>query len=383
MRTNYLILKILLVSFCTGIFAPAGVLAPHNIFAQDELPADKIFEKVDNSIVVILAYDGNGNVFQGSGVVIDGRGTVATNYHVCKDANRIEIKHYSKEFKNVEILQYDEIKDILLLKMNDNTLPPIVSGLGSNLKPGQRVYAVGSPEGYENSISEGIISGFRTDENNVKLIQMTTPITEGSSGGAVLNAKGELIGLSVSGQHEGNLYFALPVNDVYALLGGTPQVTETVDPTEYFKIGSEASENKNYTDAEVYFSKYLDKFSNDLSAYYKRGYARFKLKEYKMAISDFSRVLENSVTSESYFYRGNCYYSLKDYKNAYSDYTKALENEPDSYDILYNRGFASFRLKDYQSAVNDWQKAVELNPAYASELNPEIKIAKEELAKKK
>lgn len=358
-----------------------GFISP--LFSQDELPADKIFEKVDNSIVVVLAYDTQGNVSQGSGVVIDENGTVVTNHHVCKDAYKIEIKHYAKEIKSVTILKYDEVKDIIFLGINDNTmkssLKPIQPGNSSVLKPGQRVYAVGSPEGYENSISEGIISGFRTDENNVKLIQMTTPITEGSSGGAVVNARGELIGLSVSGQHEGNLYFAIPVNDVYTLLGITTEVTESVDPSEYYKIGETAKENKNYKDAETYFSKYLEKFSNDISAYYNRGYARFKLKEYKKAINDFSRVIENSGTSESLFYRGNCYYSLKDYKAAYNDYTKALELEPDSYDILYNRGYACFRMKDYTGAVSDWNKAIELNPDYTAELSAKIKIAEEEI----
>jgi tetratricopeptide (TPR) repeat protein len=331
--------------------------------------------------VVIIAYDNLGNIFQGSGVVIS-EGMVVTNHHVCKDANRIEIKHYSKEIKNVEVYKYDELKDILFLKTGDRTLTPISYGNSGNLKAGQRIYAVGSPEGYENSISEGIVSGFRIDENNVKLVQMTCPITDGSSGGAVLNAKGELIGLSVSGQHEGALYFAIPVNDVLAMIGMENSYTEYTDPVQYYEIGSQANENKNYKDAEVYFSKYLEKFSGDATAYYKRGYARFKLKEYKQAISDFSTVLEKSETSESFFYRGNCYYSLKDYKNALTDYTKALQQEPDNYDIYYNRGYANFRLKNYSEAVSDWQKAVELNPEYESELSVKIKIAQDELYNK-
>ncbi len=346
--------------------------------STEELSADKIFEKVDNSVVVVIAYDNLGNVFQGSGVIISNDGLVATNYHVCKDASKIEIKHYSKEIKNIKILKYDEVKDILILKTDDYTLTPIKYGNSSNLKAGQRVYAVGSPEGYENSISEGIISGFRTDENNVKLVQMTCPITDGSSGGAVLNAKGELIGLSVSGQHDGSLYFAIPVDDLLAFIGIDKTIAEYTDPVKYYEIGTLANESKNYKDAEIYFSKYLEKFSSDASAYYNRGYARFKLKEYKKAISDFSTVLEKSQTSESFFYRGNCYYSLKEYKNAHTDYTKALEQEPDNYDIYYNRGFASFRLKNYQDAINDWQKTIELNPAYESELSLKIKIASEE-----
>ncbi len=347
----------------------------------DELSAEKIFEKVDNSVVVVLAYDNLGNVFQGSGVVINNDGMIVTNYHVCKDAGKIEIKHYSKDIKNVRVYKYDEVKDILILKTDEENFTPIACGNSSNLKAGQRVYAVGSPEGYENSISEGIISGFRTDENNVKLVQMTCPITDGSSGGAVLNAKGELIGLSVSGQHDGSLYFAVPINDVFTLLGVDNTIAEVTDPVKYYEIGTIANENKNYKEAEINFTRYLEKFSNDVSAYYNRGYARFKLKEYKKAISDFSTVLETNGTSESFFYRGNCYYSLKDYKSAYTDYTKALEQEPDNYDIYYNRGYAGFKLKDYTGAVSDWKRAIELNPEYTAELDVKIKIAEEESAK--
>ncbi len=343
----------------------------------NELTPDIIYEKVDNSVVVIIAYDNLGNVFQGSGVVIKD-GLIVTNYHVCKDANRIEVKHYTKEIKSVSVYKYDELKDIMFLKTDDRTLTPINQGNSSSLKAGQRIYAVGSPEGYENSISEGIVSGFRTDANNFKLIQMTCPITDGSSGGAVLNSRGELIGLSVSGQHEGALYFAIPVNDVIAMIGTDNLYTDNSDAVNYYEIGTQANENKNYKDAEVYFSKYLEKFAGDASAYYNRGYARFKLKEYKKAISDFSAVLEKSETSESFFYRGNCYYSLKDYKNALTDYTKAIQQEPDNYDIYYNRGYANFRLKNYDEAIADWQKAIELNPEYESELNGKIKIARDE-----
>src|SRR4030095_16195592 len=153
--------------FYSGLFGS-------RIYSQDELSAEKIFEKVDNSVVVVMAYDKEGNIYQGSGVVIDKKGYIVTNQHVCKDANRIELKHYGKEIKNVEIYKSDEVKDIMVLKINDSFLTPISLGNSSSLKTGQRVYAVGSPEGYENSISEGIISGFRTDDNNAKLIQMTT-----------------------------------------------------------------------------------------------------------------------------------------------------------------------------------------------------------------
>ncbi|MCC6864981.1 MAG: trypsin-like peptidase domain-containing protein [Ignavibacteria bacterium] len=346
---------------------------------NDDLSPEKIFEKVDNSVVVIIAYDNLGNMFQGSGVVLNDNGLIVTNNHVCKDANRIDIKHYNREINNVSVLKTDVVNDLLFLQTGDNSFKPIDLANNTDLKIGQRVYAVGSPEGYENSISEGIISGSRINENNVRLIQMTCPITDGSSGGAVLNSKGELIGLSVSGQHDGALYFAIPVNEILRVIniGSTPN--DVTDPNKYFEIGSQANENKNYKDAEIYFTKYLENFSNDITAYYMRGYARFKLKEYRKAISDFSEVLQENKTSKSYFYRGNCYYSIKEYYKAREDYTNALEQEPDSYEIYFNRGYANFRLKKYLEAVSDWKLAVELNPDYKAELDVKIKIAQKEL----
>lgn len=349
-------------------------------FAQHELTADKIYDLVNNSVVVILAYDNNSNIYQGSGVVISDDGLVATNYHVCKDASRIEIKHYTNEFKSVEMVYIDDSKDILILKVKNLTLKPLDISSSGNLRPGQRVYAIGSPEGYENSISEGIISGFRNDENNINLIQMTTPITEGSSGGAVVNAYGELVGLSMSGQHEGNLYFALPISVITEVTSSKVKIAESDNSVNYFEVGTKANQKENYKEAEYYFTKYLDKFSSDVAGYYNRGYARFKLKEYKSAIVDFNRVLEYDILDEkSYFYRANCFYYTKDFKSAIRDYTAAIRLDPYDEDIYFNRGYSFFKLKDYSGAVSDWEKAIELNPEYEKELRAKINSAKEEL----
>ncbi|HEY3250924.1 MAG TPA: trypsin-like peptidase domain-containing protein [Ignavibacteria bacterium] len=368
----------------TYLIIIALIFVKSPLFSQQELSAEKIYDMVNNSVVVVLAYDNTGNMYQGSGVVISNDGWVVTNYHVCKDADKIEIKHYTNEFKNVETIVSDEQKDILILKVKNLSLKPLQSVNGSNLKPGQRIYAIGSPEGYENSISEGIISGFRNDENNIRLIQMTTPITDGSSGGAVVNSSGELIGLSMSGQHEGSLYFALPVSEILNLLGTKTNITESEDQLNYFEVGTKATEKENYKEAEFYFTKYLDKFSNDFAAYYNRGYARFKLKEYKNAISDFSKVVEyDSSDEKSYFYRGNCYYFSKDFKNAYSDYSRAINLNSYNADLYYNRGFSALKLNNYAAAVKDWEKAIELEPEYSKELAAKINSAKEKLRNSK
>ena len=356
-----------------------------SIFAQKELTADKIFDNVNNSVVVILAYDGKGNLYQGSGIVINNEGYVVTNYHVCKDANKFEINHYKKAYKDVQMIKQDPDKDIAVLKVSNFPFGSIKIGSSEELKPGQRVYAIGSPEGYENSISEGIISGVRHDSNGNEVIQMTAPITEGSSGGAVVNTKGELVGMSMSGQHEGSIYFAVPVEDILKLFDNKFTVntdnfsnneTESVD---YFNEGKDANEKQNYEDAVFYFSKFLESNPNDNEAFYNRGYARLKLKAYKLAIGDFTKSIgSGSENFEVYFYRANAYYLLGDFENALEDYTNAINLSPTLPELYYNRGYTNYKLKNSSAAVKDWEKSILLKPEYKNELEELIKSLQQE-----
>jgi tetratricopeptide (TPR) repeat protein len=351
------------------------------VYSQGDLPAEKIYDLVNNSVVVVLAYDGAGNQYQGSGVVINKDGYVVTNYHVCKDANKFEVNHYKKEFKDVEIVRQDPDKDILILKVKDNPLSSIKTGSSEDLKPGQRVYAIGSPEGFENSISEGIVSGVRIDSNGNEVIQMTTPITDGSSGGAVVNSKGELVGMSMSGQHEGNIYFAVPVEDIMKLLD--PNYVASMerenkteqDQVNYFSEGKDANKQQKYEDAIFYFSKYLENNLYDKDAYFYRAYARIKLKEYKLAIIDFTKAIGSGTENyEAYFFRGNAYYYLSDYTNALTDYSSAINLSPELAELYYNRGYANLKLKNFPGALSDWKTAIELKPEYEIELSPKMKL---------
>lgn len=348
------------------------------LLAQGDLPADKIFEAVNNSVVVVISYDKDTNENQGSGVVINNMGYIVTNYHVCDDAVRIEVKHYNTVLTNVDVVFKDADRDILILKVNDDELKPIKIGTVKNIKPGQRVYAIGSPEGYENSISDGIISGFRLDDNNMNMIQMTTPITDGSSGGAVVNARGELIGLSVSGQHDGNLYFAIPVDEIVNDLNNNKVYADINEPENFLAEGDKASKKDDYEDAIFYFSKYLEKNHNDAEVFFRRGFANMKLKKYKQAINDFSNAIPaKSDRYELYFYRANCYYAVRDYQNSINDYSRAIDIAPQFSEFYYNRGYAYYKLQMYSDCLKDWQASIESNQEYSNELNPLISKIKE------
>ncbi|OIO17595.1 MAG: hypothetical protein AUJ54_09630 [Ignavibacteria bacterium CG1_02_37_35] len=184
-------------------------------FSQQNLTPEQIYEKVSNAVVIVLSYDTNGNLkSQGSGVYINETGYIITNYHVFADYSKVKIMHGKDIVDNVEIIGFNKEKDVLALKISDAHFSGIPIAELNELKVGQRVYAIGSPMGYENTISEGIISGFRS-YNGLQLIQITASISHGSSGGAVVNSKGELVGISTYTVSEGqSINFALPISDV-------------------------------------------------------------------------------------------------------------------------------------------------------------------------
>ncbi len=205
------------------LFSLAFFFFNSNTFTQT-LTADQIYSKTNNAIVTIYTFDTNDNpISQGSGVVLNQKGWVVTNYHVYEGASKIVVKHANKIVAYSNIVAMDAEKDILILKIVDRSFPSIPIGNSDLLKVGQKVYAIGSPLGLENTISEGIVSGLRTNQEKTKsFIQISAAISPGSSGGAVLTSKGELIAITTSTITKGqNLNFAIPVNDILEVYNKT------------------------------------------------------------------------------------------------------------------------------------------------------------------
>lgn len=157
---------------------------------------------------------------QASGVVIAPGGVVATNAHVVNGACNLYIKKSSGSLIAVTgIVQIDPDKDIAILRFDSKDLPVAKLGDSHDVRVGDRVVAIGSPLGLEQTISDGIVSGLRTAENRGSIIQTTAPISPGSSGGGLFNTKGELIGLTAfTLQDSQNLNFAVPLADVLDIL---------------------------------------------------------------------------------------------------------------------------------------------------------------------
>ena len=158
----------------------------------------------------------------GSGVIIDSRGYIVTNYHVVADAGRISVTLADGEQKDAELIGADERTDLALLKIDGNDFPTAILGDSDEIAVGETAIAIGNPGGldFARSVTAGIISGLdrplTTDEGiRFKLIQTDAAINPGNSGGALVNTKGEVIGINTVKITESGfegMGFALPSN---------------------------------------------------------------------------------------------------------------------------------------------------------------------------
>lgn len=160
------------------------------------------------------------NIGQGSGAIIDRKGYVVTNVHVISGASTVRIATYSGKTYDVSALVgYDAEADIAVLKIDAPDLKALDFGDSDEVKVGEKVIAAGNPAGLAFTVTEGIVSAFRTAQNNIKYIQTDVPINPGNSGGPLINTKGEIIGINnfKIGGFE-SLGFAISSNDARSVV---------------------------------------------------------------------------------------------------------------------------------------------------------------------
>lgn len=172
---------------------------------------EALFSKASASVVRINVADASGDdLKQGSGVVVD-RGTVITNCHVVKGGSKVKVK-YQRDQYDATVATADEQHDLCKLSVFGLSAPPISIGKVSNLRVGQKVYAIGSPQGLDLTLSDGMVSSLRETREGT-YIQTTAPISPGSSGGGLFTETGQLVGIVTFQMRSGqNLNFAIPAD---------------------------------------------------------------------------------------------------------------------------------------------------------------------------
>lgn len=185
----------------------------------------EIVKKLFPSTVIIFVHDkDNQPLAQGSGFVIDDE-LIATNFHVIEGAAGGYVKFVGDDRKHEigGVTGYDQKIDIAVLRVRGINAGKVT--FQSKHEIGQRVYAIGNPLGLEGTFSAGIVSGLRTEEK-VRYVQITAPISPGSSGGPVVDDQANVIGIATAGFDEGqNLNFAVPSEYLRSIAANVEKIT--------------------------------------------------------------------------------------------------------------------------------------------------------------
>ena len=187
---------------------------------KERTPA-QIFSEFAPSVVTITIKTpmGDGG---GTGFIIEKSGTIATNFHVIEHATDVKVKLMDgTQATAVEVLAESQPLDLALLHITiDKPLSPVALGDSDKVTVGERAVSIGNPLGLEHTLTDGLISARRMLDGR-KLIQVSTPLSPGNSGGPMFNSRGEVIGISTAALIGGmaqNLNLAVPVNDLRTLI---------------------------------------------------------------------------------------------------------------------------------------------------------------------
>ena len=250
-------LKSELASTQESITETAGNTQPEEgvyevVQVKSEISSDttKVIEQVRPAVVTILTSSGTSAIGSGSGVIYNVQGNISyiiTNHHVISDGNKFEVAYLSGEVVEAELLGSDQFADLALLKVTDGPdVTPLPLGDSSVLTVGETALAIGSPAGenFAGSVTQGIISGVDrtlavdTDNDGLEdwdmiLIQTDAAINPGNSGGALVNMRGQLIGINttkIAGTAFEGMGFAIPVNEVISIINQIQETGEVYRP---------------------------------------------------------------------------------------------------------------------------------------------------------
>jgi tetratricopeptide (TPR) repeat protein len=331
----------------------------------------QIFVQVSPSVVVVDIFDAKGkSIGLGSGAVI-GAGQVITNCHVAQKGKSLQVRQSGKTFKAT--LQYaDPDRDLCQLSVPDLQAPPVTLGTANKLRVGQRVYAIGAPQGLELTLSEGLVSSLRPYEGS-QYIQTSAAISPGSSGGGLFDDQGRLVGITTFYLAEGqSLNFALPVdwiNELPKRAQAAPVVAKK-GGLDWLNRAVALEEKKDWQGMLKLAQQWIKSEPGSAVAWYGLGVSYANHKQYDQAIQAYREALRiQPEYAKAWNNLGVSYGNLKQYDQAIQAYREALRIEPEDAEAWYNLGIAYHGLKQYDQAIQAYREALRIQPEYAKAWN--------------
>lgn len=346
--------------------------------AQDPLPA--LVKQIRPAVVTVTAYDSAGQISgAGSGFFVS-QNRVVTNYHVLENAIRAEIKTADdKSYPVRGVVAENKTSDLMQLEVE---IPERINPLKvvpAFPEVGERVVVVGSPFGFEQTVSDGIVSSLRLAPGFDTVIQITAPFSPGSSGSPVVNLKGEVVGVASRQMQQGqNLNFAVPGKWVLALSPGKPrplaewassvkkeEPTVLTEPTleQLGKKGEALLEAGEYEKALSYFEKVAQKNPDIAEVWANIGSCQAHLGHFEEAIFVTERAVElNPDLATAHYNLGGVYGTVGRWEDALKAYQKTLQLKPNDADALAGLAWAQANLGHPFEAIETCRKAIRINP---------------------
>ncbi len=352
------------------------VVVPSTV--QDSLP--ELVRRIKPSAVAIETFDAHGaKLSRGSGFFID-VDRVVTNRHVIEGAFRAEVHSSAGSIYPVKgVLAVDAEGDIAVLKVEApaNQVRPLALDRTSP-QEGESVVVIGNPFGLEGSVTNGIVSAVRDIPTFGRIIQITAPISPGSSGSPVVNMQGQVIGvatLQITGGQSVN--FAIPSERISQLQSASlMSLAELVVATgrnkrakavQFFRDGLSFLSKDDCEKALPYFEKAVESEGNYAEAWAQTGFCNEKLGRHAEAIEASKKAVTLRPSSESYFNIGLANYYLKQYREAVEAYRQAIRLDPyNAADAYYALGLVYRDWRRSEDEIQAYKQAIRLKPDYTS-----------------
>ena len=307
--------------------------------------------------MVVESLDAKGKVAAfGSGVVI-APGQVITNRHVIEEGVSFRVEHGGKKW-TAKLVRVDPDHDLAELAVAGLNAPAVTVRDSSKLAVGEKVYAIGAPEGLELTISEGLISGLR-DFDKGRVIQTSAAISPGSSGGGLFDAQGRLVGITTFYLKEGqSLNFALPAEWTLALnrqpIKPVPAANQDVAGFQelvWAILGDTAYKAGKYAVASKAYQEVIRLKPDLYAAWIGLGSAYYHLGQYKKAVSAFQEALRLKPDAEkAWVGLGGVYSMLGQHGKALSAFQEGVHLKPNDALAWYMLGLA-YNLDGQRSQV--------------------------------
>jgi len=330
---------------------------------------------VKPGVVLIRTYSAIGEmVSTGTGFFIDDD-KIVTNLHVVKNAYAIDI--LSSDGNLASVYQYwtpDNEGDLIILKIDPDqylewSWKPVRLQITSELpREGEDIVVIGNPLGLSDTVSQGIVSSLRPVQGLGTIIQITAPISPGSSGSPIMNMRGEVVAVATLQMIKGqNLNFGSPVDRLRNI--DTTLDPITVSPPSIFNRAFEYYRRDRPQEALSLFMEATKKYPNNTAAWTGAGLSAYALKKYKDAIEFQSKAIDcDHANATAYYGRGASYLQNQQYLKSENDLLQAIKLNPEFTEAYFQLGVVYYAKNKGRQFKEVLAKLKSLDPERAKTL---------------